>query len=265
MTTIKPQQLQEFLQIATDAAIAGGEILRKHWGKLKSVEEKSSSSDLVTIADRESEKCIIDILHQHFPYHGFLGEESGTHFGHDPDFIWVIDPLDGTTNYTHKFPMVSVSIGLVYRNEPIVGVVYNPILNDFFHAAKGCGAFHNKKPIKISKVSELKKSLLVTGFAYNRNDIEDNNYVQFVRMTQISHGVRRLGSAALDLAFVASGSIDGYWEKGLKPWDMAAGAVLVTEAGGRVSACDLSGFDLYTSDMLATNGLIHDLLSKELS
>jgi myo-inositol-1(or 4)-monophosphatase len=176
----------------------------------------------------------------------------------------MVDPLDGTTNYTHQFPMVSVSIGLVQNGKPIVGVVYNPILNEFFEGAEGCGARRNGEIISVSKISTLTRSLLVTGFPYNRNEITDNNYAQFIRMTQISHGVRRIGSAAIDLSYVACGRLDGYWEKGLKPWDMAAGVVLVQEAGGKISSCDSTPFDLSKYDLLATNGLIHEMLSKEL-
>lgn len=257
MKTPTREQLHDFLDAATTAATAAGEILRKYWGQLSAIKEKEHSGDLVTEADQESEALIMEILHNRYPDHAVLGEETGRCFNEESDFLWIVDPLDGTTNYTHQFPMVSISIGLVYRNEPIVGVVYNPILNELFQAATGLGAHCNGIPIKVSAVSELSKSLLVTGFPYNRRETKDNNYREFFHMTHVSQGVRRIGSAAIDLAYVAAGRLDGYWEKGLKPWDMAAGVVLLREAGGRVTSYDLSDFNPFAGDLLASNGLIH--------
>ncbi|MBA2727564.1 MAG: inositol monophosphatase [Parachlamydiaceae bacterium] len=257
-------ELQHFLKVAIDAAIQAGEILLKYWGQLSAIKEKEFSGDLVTEADQESEVLIMDILHTHFPDHAFLGEEGGAKFSGKNEYMWCVDPLDGTTNYTHQFPIFSVSIALLYHKKPIVGVVYNPITKELFHAAKGLGAYCNGTKLHVSKVTQLTKSLLVTGFPYNRRENSDNNYREFFHMTHISQGVRRLGSAALDLAYVAAGRLDGYWEKGLKPWDMAAGVIILKEAKGRVSAFDLSEFQLFEGNLLATNGLIHSALSDHL-
>ncbi len=264
MHSLSEEQLKNLLKSATDAALAGGEILRKYWGKLTSIREKTFSGDLVTEADHESEMQIVKILHSHYPDHAILGEESGQNFDQKSAFLWCVDPLDGTTNYTHQFPMVSVSIGLLYHQEPVVGVVYNPIFNELFQAAQGMGSLYNGQKIHVSKVSELSKSLLVTGFPYNRRETSETNYPEFFHLTHLSQGVRRIGSAAIDLAYIAAGRLDGYWEKGLKIWDMAAGVVLVREAGGKVTAHDLTDFNFYSRDLLATNGIIHDALSEHL-
>lgn len=268
MTLPTPQELEDFLASALEAAFGAGKILRKYWGNLSSIEEKGHSGDLVTIADRESEEYIIELLHARYPAHAILAEESGSQFaeiqGVNTKFIWTIDPLDGTTNYTHQFPMFAVSIALLYENIPLIGVVYNPIIGELFHAVRGQGAYLDAMPISVSKVSELPYSLLVTGFAYDRRENPDNNFSEFCHLTQLSQGVRRIGSAALDLAYVAAGRFDGYWERGLKPWDVAAGILLVEEAGGCISGYKDAPFDLYSGRILASNKLLHAALSKAL-
>lgn len=268
MTMPGPKELEDFLTSALEAAFGAGDILRKYWGNLSTIEEKTHPGDLVTIADRESEKYIIDLLHTRYPAHAILGEESGSLFTEIENklakYIWIIDPLDGTTNYTHQFPLFAVSIALVYENTPLVGVIYAPISGEVFHSVKGQGAFLAGKPISVSKVSELSYSLLVTGFAYDRRENPDNNFSEFFRLTQLSQGVRRLGSAALDLAYVAAGRFDGYWERGLQPWDVAAGILLVEEAGGRISGYKETTFDLYSGRILASNKHLHAALSEAL-
>lgn len=268
MTLPTSQELEDFLTSALEAAFAAGNILRQHWGKLSLIEEKGHSGDLVTIADRESEQLIIELLHARYPDHAILAEESGALFssfeGIKSKYTWAIDPLDGTTNYTHQFPMFAVSIALLYEQTPVIGVIYNPIIGELFHAVKGQGAYLDAMPIAVSKVSELSRSLLVTGFAYDRRENPDNNFVEFCNLTQLSQGVRRMGSAALDLAYVAAGRFDGYWERGLKPWDIAAGIVLVEEAGGCISGYKDAPFDLYSGRILATNRLLHPALSQAL-
>lgn len=257
--------LKRLLKIAREAAVEGGKVLQRYWGKLDHVRQKGFFWDLVTEADTESEEAVLTYLRKHFPDHQSLSEEAGMKSANDCDYLWVVDPLDGTTNYTHQYPMVSVSIGLLYQGEPIIGVVYNPILNEMFEGAKGLGATLNKHPIHVSNVSTLPKSLLATGFAYDRKQNPDTNYAEFCHMTHLSHGVRRGGSAALDLSYVAAGRLDGFWERGLKPWDMAAGVLLVKEAGGVVTSYDMKPFDILSGRILATNGVIHKKLSKELS
>ena len=265
MNTID-KNLNEYLKVAIDAAFAGGSILRQYWGKLQGYELKSNQGDLVTEADKKSELEILKIISTAYSGHAFLGEESGLHEGFlkEKEFLWVIDPLDGTTNYAHQYPLVAVSIGLLFQGNPVVGVVYNPIFNELFCAVKGSGATLNDIPIKVSKVSALNQSLLATGFAYDRLETLDTNYLEFNHLTSLTHGVRRGGSAAIDLAYVAAGRLDGFWERGLKIWDIAAGIVLVEEAGGKISAYDETPLIIETGRILATNGLIHTAISQEL-
>ena len=259
-----PKELKILLDIATEAALSGGAVLESYWGRLETIDEKGRLGDLVTDADRAAEVCILEVLNRHVPEHPILAEESGKINGSQGDFLWAIDPLDGTTNYAHQYPLCGVSIGLLYQGEPVVGVVQAPFLNELYRAAKGLGATRNRKPIRVSETDRLERSLLVTGFAYDRHQQDDNNYAEFCRLTHLTQGVRRGGSAAIDLAFVASGRLDGYWERGLSPWDMCAGIILVREAGGRVTAYDGSQFDMGSGRILATNGALHEPLSQTL-
>lgn len=254
--------LLEWLKIATLAAQQGGSILKQFWGNITEIKEKRPG-DLVTEADRQSEECILQCLRHHFPDHQMLAEESGLSM-QTSEYIWAIDPLDGTTNYSHQYLMAAVSIGLIYRQEPILGVIYNPITEELFQAAKGLGATLNQKPIRVSKIRNLNESLLATGFPYNRRETHDNNYTEFCYLTDVTQGVRRAGVASLDLAHVACGRLDGFWEKGLKPWDVAAGALLVKEAGGSVSDYILEPLDLYSEKILASNGHVHAAMSEAL-
>jgi myo-inositol-1(or 4)-monophosphatase len=260
----KDNDYKDFLSIAAKAALEGGKILKKYWGKVKNVREKTFTGDLVTEADKESEEVIIRLLNEHYPTHTILSEEGGLYKAKDEEFSWVIDPLDGTTNYTHQYPFVAVSIGFLRHGKPIVGAVFNPITDEMFLAAKGKGAFLNGNPIKVSKVKFLNQSLLATGFAYDRRETLDNNYTEFCFLTHLSHGVRRVGSAALDLAYVAAGRLEGFWERGLNPWDIAAGVVLIEEAGGKVSSYEGEELILNSGRILASNGLIHENLILEL-
>ena len=266
MTTVPTaEDLQRFLDVATEAALAGGAILQAYWGNLSSIQEKGRSGDLVTEADRASEVAVLTVLKRHFPDHGILAEESGQGGQLDSPLLWAVDPLDGTTNYAHQYPLCAVSIGLLVAGVPMVGVVYNPILGDLYRAARGLGATHNRRPMQVSKTAELANSLLVTGFAYDRRETLDNNYAEFCHFTHRTQGVRRGGSASIDLAHVASGCLDGYWERGLSPWDLAAGVVLVTEAGGQISAYDGSPFDIYSGRLIASNGPLHSPMMQELA
>jgi len=258
------KSLKLFLDFAEHLALQGGAVLEKYWGNFFIIEEKGECWDLVTEVDKESEDVILSLIRNKYPGHAILSEEAGLHAVKHAEFSWIIDPLDGTTNYTHQYPMVSVSIALTYRNKPIVGVVYNPILKEMFRAANGLGCSLNGKSICTSKVKSLERSLLATGFAYDRKKTEDNNYAEFCYMTNNSQGVRRGGSAALDLAYVAAGKLDGYWERGLKPWDIAAGIVLIEEAGGCVSSYEGTPLILETGRLLASNGIIHNDLLRSL-
>lgn len=258
------RERQRYLEIATEAALAGGAVLQHYWGKLSEIEEKGRSGDLVTVADRQSEVAVLDVIHRHCPDHAVLAEESGLLGLKDNPFLWAIDPLDGTTNYAHQYPFSAVSVALLVEGEPHIGVVYDPFHRELFRAATGLGATRDRQPIRVSSTAELSHSLLVTGFAYDRRETEDNNYAEFCYLTHLSQGVRRGGAAAIDLAYIACGRLDGYWERGLSPWDLAAGVVLVREAGGVVTAYDQSPFQLTSGRILATNGHLHAALSAAL-
>jgi myo-inositol-1(or 4)-monophosphatase len=251
----------QFLDIATEAALAGGAVLMSFWGKLEKIQEKGRSGDLVTEADKAAEEAILTVLQRHFPDHAILAEESGSGGQQDSPYRWAIDPLDGTTNYAHQYPVFAVSIGLLVEGIPTLGVVYDPYHQDLYRAAQGLGATCNRSPMQVSSTQELSKSLLVTGFAYDRRETPDNNYAEFCRLTHVTQGVRRGGSAAMDLAQVARGRLDGYWERGLSPWDITAGIVLVQESGGKVTAYDGQATDVYSGRLLATNGHLHTALS----
>lgn len=256
--------IETFLKSATAIAQAGGSVLKKYWGRVTEIQDKAFAGDLVTEADRYSEEKILGILKAEFPDHAILSEESGWYSVANADYVWVIDPLDGTTNYTHGFPVIAVSIGLLYREKPIVGVIFNPIQEELYQAGFGLGALLNQNSINVSKVPSLADSLLASGFAYDRRETKDNNYPEFCQLTQMTQGVRRAGAASLDLAYVAAGRLDGYWERGIKPWDIAAGIVLVKEAGGVVSAYDQGPLKFDSGRIMATNGLIHQELSHAL-
>lgn len=257
--------LQRFLDIATEAAQAGGAVLQRYFGQLTSLEEKGRQGDLVTNADKESEAVILAAMARHLPGHAILAEESGQSAdAASNDYLWAIDPLDGTTNYAHQYPFYAVSVGLLFRGQPVVAVVFAPFFQELFQAVRGLGAWRDRQPIQVSTTPSLAQSLLATGFAYDRHQTDDNNYAEFHRLTHLTQGVRRGGSAALDLAFVACGRLDGYWERGLAPWDLAAGILLVQEAGGQVSAYDQGPFELASGRVLATNRAIHPALSQAL-
>jgi myo-inositol-1(or 4)-monophosphatase len=261
MTQPSTQKLQIWLDIASEAALAAGVILQDCWGNLENIDEKGRIGDLVTEADKKSEAEILQIFNRHLPDHQILAEESGKVGSTNSEYLWAIDPLDGTTNYAHGYPVAAVSIGLIVAGIPQIGVVYNPFRNELFRAATGLGATCNRRPIRVSQAGELAQSLLVTGFAYDRRETLDNNYAEFCYLTHLTQGVRRGGSASIDLTDVACGRLDGYWERGLSPWDIAAGIVIIREAGGRVTAYDNSPLDINSGRLLATNGKIHQNLS----
>ncbi|OKH32446.1 inositol monophosphatase [[Phormidium ambiguum] IAM M-71] len=264
MSSSNPEQLQIFLDIATEAALSAGAVLQSYFGNLETIEEKGRPGDLLTAADKAAEAVILEILHRHFPDHAILAEESGQIGEQKNKYLWAIDPLDGTTNFAHQYPFFSSSIGLLIEGIPQVGAIFDPFHNELFRAAKGLGATRNRRPIRVSQTQELSKSLLVTGFAYDRRQTKDNNYAEFCHLTHLTQGVRRSGSASLDLAHVACGRLDGYWERGLSPWDITAGIVLVEEAGGKVTAYNGSPLEIKSGRILATNGVIHHSLITEL-
>ncbi len=254
------------LSTAIEAARTAGAFLRRNVGKVKDIELKGGESkNLVTEIDRRSEEMIISILQRHFPHHDILAEESGKERGHASEYRWIIDPLDGTTNFTHGFPVFCVSIGLEWKGEIILGVIYDPNFDELFAAEKGKGAFLNGKPIHVSHAGQLDRSLLVTGFPYNVTRNPNKAIERFIAFLMNAQAVRRMGSAAIDLAYVAAGRYEGFWEVELNPWDMAAGILLVTEAGGKVTAFDGGPFSIYGKEILATNGLVHEAMMTTLA
>jgi myo-inositol-1(or 4)-monophosphatase len=257
-------RLSTYLAVATEAALAAGEVLQACWGRLESIVEKGRPGDLVTEADKQAEAVILEVLRKHFPEHSILAEESGQFGDLNAEYLWAIDPLDGTTNYAHQYPFSAASIGLLINGVPAVGAIFDPFHRELFRGAVGLGATCNDKPIHVSQTPNLAQSLLVTGFAYDRRETLDNNYQEFCYLTHITQGVRRAGAASVDLAYVACGRLDGYWERGLSPWDLAAGVAIVEAAGGKVTAYDEGNFDIRSGRILATNGQLHSELSREL-
>ena len=239
---------------------AGELIQRKAKAGLK-VKHKGAV-DLVTDADIESEEYIVSALERDFPGHSILGEEQGG--SREGAFLWVIDPIDGTINYAHGFPVYAVSIGLFTDGKPAIGVVYDPNLDELFAASQGGGATLNGDPIGVSRTDNLNESLLATGFPYSLRENPDKIMADFKKLSLLCQGVRRAGAASLDLCALACGRFDGFWEVELKPWDTAAAGLIVEEAGGSLSKFDGSAFDHFHPGLVASNGLIHDMLVENL-
>ncbi|MFZ9147293.1 inositol monophosphatase family protein [Vulcanococcus sp.] len=248
---LSSQELQSLCAVARTAAEAGAQELQKLFGQLERVREKGRAGDLVTEADVAAEQAVLAVLSEQTPDVDVLAEESGQQQRGSTGLQWCVDPLDGTTNYAHGYPFFGTSIGLTWQGLPLLGALAVPALNQLYWAAPGQGAWCNGSPLHVSSCDQLQQSLLVTGFAYDRHTRLDNNYAEFAYFTHRTHGVRRGGAAAVDLAFVASGVLDGYWERGLSPWDLAAGIVLVEQAGGVVCAYDGSEAKLSEGRLIA--------------
>ena len=257
----------KMLEFAKITAKGAGAILMEHFGQISSYEHKSTPIDLLTIADIQSETFILKEITKTFPDHHIIAEESAI-VENNSDYRWVIDPLDGTTNFVHSLPIFAVSIGLQYKDETIVGVVYNPAADKCFWAEKNGGAFLNGESIHITSTNTLSDSLLVTGFPYSHDERWEKGFDLFKLIYGKTQGVRRLGAAALDFCFVAMGRFEGFWEFGLQPWDVCAGALIVKEAGGKISDWDDSPMPFSGNRVLATNGHIHgemlEVLGKDL-
>jgi len=251
--------VNEMLDFAIETVREAGRLLRARFEHQHIVASKSSPIDLVTEADLASERLIVDRIRQRFPDHAILAEE-GQGGGNRSPYVWLIDPLDGTTNYAHGFPVFSVNIALARGGEILLGVTYDPLRDELFTAQWGAGAFLNERRLRVSQTAHLSESLLATGFPYNRATNPQNNLGPFNAVMPLVRGIRRGGSAALDLAYVAAGRLDGYWEFWLNPWDWAAGVLLVTEAGGTVTDVAGQPWRLDSSSMVATNGHLHQEL-----
>ena len=250
---------QPTLSFISEIARAAGQILREMRQKPLDIQHKSTV-DLVTAADKAAEAYIIQAILDKFPHHAIIAEESGSHAG-DPAHQWFIDPLDGTVNYAHGMSMFSVSIGYVQNNKLTLGVIYDPLMDELYSAELGKGAFLNGQSIHVSQTSQLIDCLLVTSFKHRYFDTSMNNFDNFQRISPLVQAVRRLGSAALNLAYVAAGRLDGFWDVSLSQWDVAAGILLVQEAGGRVTKLYGESDPLSEpASILAANPSIHPLI-----
>jgi myo-inositol-1(or 4)-monophosphatase len=244
--------INKVTQISKEA----GEIIRDAFGKKYLLEYKTNLSNFVTEIDKKSEKLIIDFIAKEFPSHSVLAEESGEHKS-SSEYLWVIDPLDGTSNFAHGLPIFAVSIGVQKNNETICGVVYDVMRDELYSSEKGAGSFCNGVRLNVNKNDDLKRSMLVTGFPYDIAENPDHAIERFNSFLRSAGAVRRLGSAAIDFCYVASGVFEGFWEVILNPWDVCAGKLIVEEAGGTVT--DFAGniIGIYSNQFLASNGLVH--------
>jgi len=245
------------LSFAIDTARAAGHLLLEKYGRITAITKKGDYN-LVTEADLASEALIIERIRSHYPRHTILAEESGDTVVVDGDrqWKWIIDPLDGTTNFAHGYPCFCVTVALEHEGEIVIGVTYDPTRNELFTAEKGQGASLNFKPVHVSSTPKMSESLLVTGFPYDFKD--RNDFARHLTAFLLgARGVRRDGSAAIDMAYVACGRFDGFWEEGLNPWDVAAGVLMVNEAGGKVTNYDGTPLSIYKPPICASNGAIH--------
>ncbi len=255
--------MRDFVQTAEEAARRAGHVLRA-WSSKFTVREKSRSN-LVTEADEAAQTAIYEFIHGRYPTHGFCGEEGLSIERTDSPYRWVIDPLDGTTNYVHGFPYYAVSIGLEQNGEIIVGAVFDPVHDEMFLAVRGEGASLNRRPLRCSAVTDLGQALVIASLPV-ATSVHDESVRRFLSVLPVAQTVQRTGSAAMNLANIAAGRVDGFWSTSLKPWDMAAGILLVQEAGGLISQIDGAAFQLEVPNLLATNGSdIHQQLIPLLS
>jgi len=246
--------MPSYLETSVEIAREAGALLSKYFERRVTFELKGEH-DLVTEADRASEQLVIERLSAHFPSHSIVAEEGGGHTG-SSEYCWYVDPLDGTTNFAHGFPMYNITMALEQSGELIAGVIFDPEHNEMFTAERGSGAYLNNRRIRVSKVNRLENTLVATGFPSKKRH-ENVNIHFYYQLAMLTHGVRRAGSAALDLAYVASGRLDGFWEFGLNSWDMAAGILLIADAGGKCSDMKGVSVSLRGPHLLADNGLVH--------
>ncbi|UCD94156.1 MAG: inositol monophosphatase [Candidatus Zixiibacteriota bacterium] len=260
---LKIAHLREFTRFARETACDAGQMLLKMSRRRHRIALKGRVN-LVTEADLASEKFIVGAIGKRYPHHSILAEEGAAR-NNDSEFKWIIDPLDGTTNYTHAFPFYCVSIGLEYCGEMVAGAVYDPERDEMFSAFDKGGSFLNRRRIQVSTETRLERALLATGFPYDISSSRENNLKYFNRFARLARGVRRAGSAALDLCYLACGRFDGFWELKLHPWDTAAGTVIVQEAGGKVTDFKGRKYSIYDKYILAGNRHIHGRMKQVLA
>ena len=255
--------MDKTFNFAKELTEKANKVILKNLNTASKIFYKKGNSNLVTNVDHEVEALIIKEINSKYPTHSIIAEESGIH-KKDSTYKWFIDPIDGTTNFAHRYPCFCISIGFAKNDVLEFGLVKNPVTGDLYSAIKNKGAKLNGKPISVSKIKRLKESLLVTGFPYERKASGINNFNNFCNLTLLTQGVRRDGAAALDLCYVASGKLDGFWELKLSPWDVAAGILILKEAGGKVSNFKGNKYSIYDKEIVATNGFIHPELIKQL-
>ncbi|MGE5196439.1 MAG: inositol monophosphatase family protein [Anaerolineae bacterium] len=257
--------LSAFTFVAIQAALKAGDVLRKGFGTLYQISHKPGKQNLVTEYDKASEDIILSTIFHHFPDHAALAEESGSKSSAGSTILWIVDPLDGTVNFAHNIPIFSISIAASFENKTLLGIVYQPMTQELFMAMHGEGAYLNGTKLQVSKTQELEEAILATGFPYNVHENPLSCVDQFASLTKSGIPIRRLGSAAIDLAYVAAGRFDAYWEVSLHPWDAAAGVLLIQEAGGMVSDYFGKARDLLSEGpMLASNRLLHQKMIQAL-
>lgn len=255
---MQPPDSAELCNLAVRAALRSGEVLARGFGTAFEIDSKDGKHDLVTEYDKRVEKLIIEMISKLYPDHGFLAEESGTSGDTDGQVLWIVDPLDGTVNFARGVPMFSVSIAAAVEGVVVCGVVYNPMVGELFVAEKGKGASLNGAPIKVTTCKGLRQGVVATGLPYNVAENPHHCIDQLAHIAHLGIPIRRIGSAALDLAYVASGKFDGFWEVILRPWDFAAGKILVEEAGGKVTSLNGSPVcETRAGPIVATNGILH--------
>ncbi len=253
----------EMTLVGVEAAVKAAKVLKKGFGSSFSISSKRTPNDLVTEYDKKSETLIIEQLKKKYPKHSFLSEECGEIGENTDDVQWIIDPLDGTVNFAHGIPSFAISIGVKVKNDVEIGIIHHPLTEELFIAERGKGSFGNGKKLQVSSVTDVRRSFLATGFPYNVTENPHHCIESFIELIKMGVPIRRIGSAALDFSYVASGKFDGFFEASLAPWDVAAGKLIVELAGGKVSTWEGEKLhiDAYDSQ-LASNGLLHDTLVK---
>lgn len=256
--------MENYKNVMFEAADEAAKILMEYFDTVFEIGRKKYYNDLVTEVDKKSEAKIIEVIHRYFPDHNVLAEEGGDLLKKS-DYVWIVDPIDGTVNYAHALPIFCVSIALEIKGEIALGIVYNPVSRERFTAQKGKGSYYNDKKINVSQTELLKDGFLVTGFAYGLEEFDDHSLDHFVNFVKMGLPVRRLGSAAMDICYVACGKFDAFWEVNLNAWDVAAAYLILLEAGGKVTDFTGGSYSVYDKQILATNGRkIHEEMIEEL-